>query len=64
MTTGNKYSEYIYNGIDRVDNAVGYILENCIPCCEFCNKAKGTKTYFDFLDWICRLIAYKKKENE
>src|SRR3990172_197309 len=31
---------YIYNGIDRVNNSLGYILDNCVPCCEVCNKAK------------------------
>lgn len=28
------------NGIDRVDSNKDYILENCVPCCEFCNKMK------------------------
>jgi hypothetical protein len=28
---------FVYNGIDRRDNAQGYILENCVPCCKRCN---------------------------
>jgi hypothetical protein len=28
------------NGIDRMDNSIGYILENCVPCCEICNYMK------------------------
>src|SRR3990172_439815 len=24
---------YIYNGIDRVDNSIGYTVENSVPCC-------------------------------
>lgn len=31
---------YIYNGIDRVDNNIGYIKENCVPCCKKCNFMK------------------------
>jgi len=33
--------EYIYNGIDRKDNTVGYIIDNCVPCCGTCNKIKN-----------------------
>lgn len=32
------------NGIDRVDNKVGYLLSNSVPCCWNCNQAKGSKT--------------------
>lgn len=28
------------NGIDRVDNIRGYILDNCVACCEMCNRLK------------------------
>lgn len=33
--------QYIYNGIDRKDNILGYTIENSIPCCEMCNKMKN-----------------------
>lgn len=29
-----------YNGIDRVDNALGYVEGNCVPCCSICNQWK------------------------
>lgn len=32
--------DYVYNGIDRVDNTKGYTLDNCVPCCKKCNQAK------------------------
>ena len=48
---------YIYNGVDRVDNIIGYISENCVPCCKDCNKAKGTRSYIEFIDWIERLAT-------
>ncbi len=28
-------------GIDRLNNLVGYIVGNCVPCCEACNEKKG-----------------------
>lgn len=29
-----------YNGIDRVDNDVGYVFDNCVTCCKPCNTKK------------------------
>lgn len=29
-----------YGGIDRVDNTLGYVLENVVPCCKNCNFIK------------------------
>jgi hypothetical protein len=28
-------------GIDRVNNSIGYVPENCVPCCEICNRMKS-----------------------
>lgn len=35
---------YYFNGIDRVDNTLGYTISNCVPCCSGCNRCKGTLT--------------------
>lgn len=43
---------YLYNGIDRVDNSLGYTLDNCVPCCKFCNRAKDTLTKEEFINKI------------
>jgi len=43
---------YIYNGVDRVDNNIGYIMENCVPCCGICNKMKRDISKEDFLNKI------------
>ena len=60
---GHKYNgDYIFNGLDRVDNALGYIPENVVSCCEQCNKSKRTYTQREFLDWIRR--AYKHSWQE
>lgn len=54
---GAKYSAYIYNGIDRKDNKTGYVLENCVTCCNICNRAKGNLEYNVFVEYIDRIKA-------
>lgn len=43
---------YIYNGIDRLDNNLGYIDNNCVTCCKQCNIAKHTYNLEEFKNWI------------
>jgi hypothetical protein len=38
-----------YIGIDRLANALGYLLENCVPCCSLCNHMKCDMSVEDFL---------------
>ena len=40
------------NGIDRVDNSVGYVEGNCVPCCKDCNFSKRTRSVTDFLTHV------------
>lgn len=47
--------EFIYNGIDRVDNTQGYVLDNMVTCCKICNHAKKDMSFDDFMAWIARL---------
>ncbi len=56
---GNVLRDFVYNGIDRIDNAVGYILDNVITCCGYCNRAKGVRSYQEFADWIARLVDHQ-----
>lgn len=53
-----KSGNYIYNGLDRVDNTKGYTIDNVVPCCRFCNNAKSNHTLQEFKEWSERL--YKK----
>ena len=39
-----------YNGIDRKDNNIGYILENCLPCCKYCNYSKRELSFEEFIN--------------
>jgi len=50
---------FVYNGIDRMDNSIGYVTENCVPCCDICNKAKRAMDYRDFMNWIQRLTHHQ-----
>jgi len=51
---------YVYNGIDRLDNGLGYLPDNCVSCCWECNVAKGTKSYEQFMEWIARVIHFQE----
>lgn len=37
------------HGIDRVNNSLGYNVQNCVPCCKICNLMKYTYTAEQFL---------------
>ena len=43
---------YFYNGIDRLDNSIGYEKGNCITSCTRCNFFKGTMNSEEFLELI------------
>lgn len=47
-----------FTGIDRVDNTVGYVADNCVPCCKRCNQARNDQTVGDFLAWINRVYQH------
>lgn len=51
-------------GIDRVDNLVGYVFDNCVPCCKQCNKAKNTLTVQEFYDHIRKIHEFQKSKLE
>lgn len=44
-------------GIDRVDNSIGYITSNIVPCCKICNMMKKDLDQTTFIK-RCRHIAF------
>ena len=52
------YGTYIYNGIDRVDNTIGYISSNCVPCCKDCNFMKRKLPVDEFIKHIKKIYEY------
>jgi len=51
------HEAYKYNGIDRVDNSIGYVWGNCVPCCKWCNYAKRERSTEEFISWACKVAA-------
>lgn len=58
---GHGLTDFLYNGLDRLDNTKGYISYNVVPCCKACNFAKGTRTYTEFIKWIVELVNHNKE---
>jgi hypothetical protein len=48
-------------GIDRVDNSLGYVEGNVVPCCQMCNLAKKDYTVDEFREWIDRVHAHQHR---
>lgn len=56
-----KYLDYPalpHNGIDRVNNDIGYILGNVVPCCAICNFAKSANSPEEFKEWVQRISEF------
>lgn len=47
-------------GIDRVDNNIGYIIDNCVSCCGVCNKMKWKLNQDDFLEKVKQIFKNTK----
>ena len=51
--------DFRYNGLDRLNNDLGYVIQNCVPCCFICNRAKNSMVYQDFIQWIDDMVQYR-----
>jgi len=47
-----------FNGIDRVDSEIGYVPENVVTACKYCNIAKRDMTKDQFLDLVARIATH------
>lgn len=52
----SKKGIYKYNGIDRIDNNIGYEIGNVVTCCTTCNKMKLTLGIEDFFEHMQKII--------
>jgi hypothetical protein len=50
IASGNH--SFVFNGLDRIDNSLGYEADNVLPCCWDCNISKSQRSYQEFTCWI------------
>ena len=48
-----------YNGIDRVNNARGYVRDNLVTCCKHCNAMKSALGRDAFVMHARRIVAHQ-----
>ena len=57
-----EWEEYVYSGVDRIDNSLGYISGNVTACCRVCNKMKGTMTVECFIESCEKVISHNSDQ--
>jgi hypothetical protein len=59
MQKRRAWSPFVYNGIDRIDNQLGYTMSNCLPCCAICNHMKHVLSYEAFIRHVNRIAEHR-----
>lgn len=62
--TRNLGNTVYYQGLDRVDNSIGYTLNNVVPCCRYCNSFKLDRTEEEFLNHVDQIYLFKDQRPE
>ena len=60
IESSRKIDKYIFNGIDRLDNSLGYSFENGVPSCKKCNLAKNVMAEPEFYAWVRQVYEHIK----
>ena len=50
------------NGIDRMNNSLGYHWKNVVPCCSDCNYFKGRLDYDEFITRAKRIAEHMSQD--
>ena len=50
-----------YNGIDRINNSLGYTKENTVSCCKVCNNGKGELDKDEWFKHIKKVLDNAQK---
>ncbi len=59
-TSDDKTSQFVYNGLDRVDTKRGYDKDNVVPCCGTCNFMRHKLSLSEFYKHIAKIVKYQK----
>lgn len=59
IVTANNH-KVLYNGVDRVDNSIGYTKDNCVSCCWICNRFKQSLTVDEMLKHVDKIHKHFK----
>lgn len=46
---------FLVNGVDRLDNSLGYTSTNAVTCCTACNRAKNALGLAEFTTWLIQI---------
>jgi hypothetical protein len=61
---GKNTNESHKNGIDRLDNSLGYIENNIKSCCGNCNYMKRNYSYDDFINKLKEIFIHLNLKND
>lgn len=57
-------ADFIYNGLDRIDNNLGHVVGNLVPCCKFCNWSKRDRAQKEFYEWALSVNSHIDSSEE
>jgi len=61
--TRSNNGDFTYTGIDRLNNNIGYVLNNCVPCCVHCNRFKGDRIKIEMLRNAIDIVNTMKEDD-
>ena len=47
-----------YHGLDRVNPSIGYVEDNVVACCKYCNYAKHDLSLLEFKEWLTKCYEH------
>jgi hypothetical protein len=54
---------YLYNGVDRQKNELGYVIGNVVSCCKYCNWMKSDFIEELFIQHCFDIVSYQTSKN-